>query len=283
MKSITDTFILNNKVEIPCVGFGTWQTPDDEIGYKAVKTALEAGYRHIDTAAGYNNEETVGRAIKDSGVLRDQIFITTKLNNPRHGYQETKLAFQESLDRLGVDYIDLFLIHWPNPVFYRDHWQETLQETWKAMEDLYREGHIKAIGVSNFKLHHFKALFETAKIVPAVNQIKLCPGVVPHDVVAYCQDKGILLQAYSPLANGRVFKMDILKDIAAKHHTSIAHVALKWNLQRGFNPLTKSVTPERIYDNAKFININLDDKDMAAINAIDTPDNLPSDPDTVEW
>ena len=151
-------YTLSNGVQIPAIGFGTWQTPDDETGISAVKNALQYGYRHIDTAQGYQNEEAVGKAVRDSGIPREEIFITSKLNNPNHGYDKAMESFEQSLQKLGTDYLDLFLIHWPNPLQYRDTWQQTNAETWKAFEELYESGKIKAIGISNFRQHHIDEL-----------------------------------------------------------------------------------------------------------------------------
>ena len=283
MKTITDVFTLNNGLEIPCVGFGTWQTPNDTVGYEAVLKALEVGYRHIDTAAVYGNEESVGRAIKDSGVAREEIFLTTKLWNGQHGYEATIEAFNESLERLGVDYVDLYLIHWPNPLKFRDHWQEANAGSWKAMEELYRAGKIKAIGVSNFRVHHLEALSQTATIQPAVNQIRLCPGDVPKDIIDYCREKSILLEGYSPLGTGKIFKVIEMKELAKKHSTTIAKVALKWSIQKGFLPLPKSVTPERIEANADFLSVELSPEDLAIIDGLDGVCGYATDPDTTQW
>ena len=170
--SLTDTYTLKNGVEIPVVGFGTWQSTDEE-AEKSVIWALEAGYRHIDTAAAYKNETGVGRGIKKSGLNREEIFITTKLSNQEHGYEEAKKAIQDSLDKLDTDYIDLYIIHWPNPIKYRDNWKEANAQSWRAMEEAVEAGKIRAIGVSNFHPHHLEALAETAKIEPTLNQISI--------------------------------------------------------------------------------------------------------------
>jgi diketogulonate reductase-like aldo/keto reductase len=266
MKSLTDTYTLHNGIEIPVVGFGTWQTPNDEIGYNAVLEALKVGYRHIDTAAAYKNEESVGRAIKDSGVKREDIFLTTKVWNGDHGYEATLKAFEESIKKLGTTYLDLYLIHWPNPLAFRDHWREANAGTWQAMEELYEAGKIKAIGISNFRPHHIDALLETAKIVPMVNQIRLCPGDIHHETVNYCVEKNILLEAYSPLGTGKVFEVKALQELAEKYKVSIAKLCLRWSLEKGFLPLPKSVTPERIASNADLFDfaISLEDVELMA-------------------
>lgn len=279
MNKITDTYKLSNKLEIPVVGFGTWQTPNDEVGYNAVKTALEVGYRHIDTASIYGNEVSVGKAIKDSGIPREEIFLTSKLWNDAHGYDETLKAFEESLDRLGTDYLDLYLIHWPNPLAIRDSWEEKNAGSWKAMEELYEAGKIKAIGISNFWIHHIEALLKTAKIVPMVNQIRICPGDLDNELIDYCKDKGMLLEAYSPLGTGKAFGVKVLEDIATKYNTSVAKVCLKWSLQHGFLPLPKSVTPSRIKDNTDLFGFELSTDDIEAINKLDDCCGKSSNPD----
>lgn len=283
MKSLTDVFTLNNGVTIPCVGFGTWQTPNDQVGYDAVIAALEVGYRHIDTAQVYGNEESVGQAIIDSTVSREEIFLTTKLWNNCHGYEATMDAFEDSLNRLKTDYVDLYLIHWPNPLQSRDHWKEGNAGSWKAMEELLEAGKVKAIGVSNFREHHIEALLKSAKVMPAVNQIRLCPGDAPDTLIDYCRDKGMVLEGYSPLGTGKIFDVAEMIAIADKHHRSVADVALKWSIQRGFLPLPKSVTPKRIKSNANFLDFDLTEEDMSVINALEGVCGYATDPDTAQW
>lgn len=166
MKSLTDCYKLANGVEIPCIGFGTWQTPDGDVCVSSVKAAIAAGYRHIDTAEMYENEDSVGKAIKECGVSREELFVTSKLNNTEHGYEKTMAAFEGTMEKLGLEYLDLFLIHWPNPIAFRDHWQEANAGTWKAFEELYKAGRVRAIGISNFRQHHIEALMETATVPP---------------------------------------------------------------------------------------------------------------------
>jgi diketogulonate reductase-like aldo/keto reductase len=251
------------------VGFGTWQTPDGEVAVSAVKEALSAGYRHIDTAAAYENEKSVGRAVRESGVTRKDIFVTSKLHNTEHGYDKTMRAFEATLKELGFDYLDLYLIHWPNPIYFRGNWKEANAGTWKAFEELYQGGRIRAIGVSNFRSHHLSALMETAKVNPMVNQIRLCPGDVHLETVDFCLRHGILLEAYSPLGLGRIMDAASVKDIAEAHSKSAAQVALRWSLQKGFLPLPKSVTPERIRQNAELFDFALTDAEMAAIDSVE--------------
>ena len=209
-------YTLANGVQIPAVGLGTWQTPDDETGYQAVLSALKLGYRHIDTAQGYRNEDIVGRAVRDSGISREEVFITSKLDNPNHGYDNTIRSFEETLQKLGTDYVDLFLIHWPNPLQYRSTWQLTNSETWNAFEELYHAGKIRAIGISNFRQHHIDELLKTAEIMPMVNQIRLCPGDTQDELVKYCRERNILLEAYSPLGTGQIFKVSEMQVLAEK-------------------------------------------------------------------
>ena len=279
MKKPTDTYKLYNGVEIPCIGFGTWQTPDGEVAVSSVRCAIEAGYRHIDTAQVYGNEESVGRGIKESGVSREELFITTKLWNTNHTYDLTMSTFEESMKKLGLDYLDLFLIHWPNPAGFRDRWQSANAESWKAMEELYKAGRIRAIGISNFRPHHIDELLKTAEIAPMVNQIRLCPGDTQDAVVDYCREHDMLLEAYSPLGVGRVFEVPEVQAMAEKYGRSIAQVCIRWSLQRGYLPLPKSVTPSRIVDNLNVFDFELDDEDVTLLAGLTGCAGLESDPD----
>jgi diketogulonate reductase-like aldo/keto reductase len=265
LKSLTDTFKLNNEVEIPCIGFGTWQTPDGEIGVASVKEALKVGYRHIDTAAGYGNEESVGRAVKESGIPRKDIFITSKLQNPMHGYENTRAAFEETMKKLGMDYLDLYLIHWPNPIKFRSNWEKANADTWKAFEEFYKAGRIRSIGISNFHPRHIDALLKTASIAPMVNQIRLCPGDTQDEVVDYCRGKDILLEAYSPLGTGSIFEAAEIQRLAKKYQKTVAQICIRWSLQRGYLPLPKSITPARIKENAEVFDFELSAEDVKTI------------------
>lgn len=265
MKSLTDSYKLHNGVEIPCVGFGMWQTPDGDVAVNSVLCAIEAGYRHIDTAQGYDNEESVGEALRKCGVKREELFITSKLRNDFHSYEETMREFNNSLEKLGTDYLDLFLIHWPNPMKYRDCWQQANAETWKAFEELYKAGKIRAIGVSNFWCHHIDELMKTAEIMPMVNQIKLCPGETQEAVTAYCRHKGIVLEAYSPMGTGKIFDVPEMKALAEKYGKSVAQICIRWSLQNGWLPLPKSVTPERIRQNTEVFDFELEEADVQLI------------------
>ncbi|MBR4362378.1 MAG: aldo/keto reductase [Ruminococcus sp.] len=276
-------YTLANGVQIPAVGLGTWQTPDDETGYQAVLSALKLGYRHIDTAQGYRNEDILGRAVRDSGISREEVFITSKLDNPNHGYDNTMRSFEETLQRLGTDYVDLFLIHWPNPLQYRSTWQQTNAETWKAFEEFYHAGKIRAIGISNFRQHHIDELLKTAEITPMVNQIRLCPGDTQDELVKYCRERNILLEAYSPLGTGQIFKVPEMQALAEKYHKSIAQICIRWSLQNGFLPLPKSVTAERIRENMDVFGFDLSDEDVSLIAGLTGCVGLSKDPDTTNW
>lgn len=275
-----NSYTLSNNVSIPELGFGTWQTPNGDVAVSAVKKALEVGYRHIDTAQGYKNEDSVGQAIKESGIPREEIFLTTKLWNENHSYDLVLSSFEESLKKLQTDYIDLFLIHWPNPVKFRDNWQSANAETWRAMEELYQAGKIKAIGVSNFLPHHFEELKKTATIFPMVNQIFLAPGELQKEVVSYCQEHNVLLEAYSPLGTGKIFDVPEMQELSDKYGKTIAQIAIRWSLQHGFLPLPKSVTPNRIEENLAVFDFELSDEDMQRIDQLDGVVGKATNPDT---
>lgn len=261
-------FELNNGVKIPNIGFGTWRVPESELCVQSVLTALDCGYRHIDTAYFYKNEKSIGEAIKQSGIHRNDIFITSKLWNDFHGYELTLKAFEESLENLGTDYLDLFLIHWPNPKKFRDNWATSNAETWRAFEKLHRDGRIRAIGVSNFMPHHIEELMKTAEIVPMVNQIEMHPGL-NRDQERACNDKyGILTEAWAPFQIGEVLTDKTLLAVAEKYQKTVAQVVLRWLLQKGVLPLPKSVTPERILSNIQVYDFELSAEDMAVIDGI---------------
>ncbi|MEY8351846.1 aldo/keto reductase [Lachnospiraceae bacterium 54-53] len=280
MKSLSDTYQLHNGVKIPCIGFGTWQTPDGDVAVSSVKNALEAGYRHIDTAALYYNEESVGAAVKESGIPRDEIFITSKLQNTAHGYGETLEAFEETMKKLDTDYLDLYLIHWPNPIKYRNNWQQANAGTWKAFEELYAAGRIRSIGVSNFHPHHIEELMKTASVAPMVNQIRLCPGDTQDELVSYCRERSILLEAYSPLGTGKIFTVPEMLDLAKKYGKSVAQICIRWSLQMGFLPLPKSVTKARILENADVFDFELAAADAKVISDLKGCCGYSTDPDT---
>jgi len=266
MKSLKDSFRLLNGVEIPCVGFGTYLAPDGETAVNAVIKAIETGYRHIDTAAVYKNEASVGKAVRESGIKREDIFITSKLWNSSQGYEKTKRAFAKTLNELQMDYLDLYLIHWPIAKGHDEDWKDLNRETWQAMEELYQEGKIRAIGVSNFMPEHLKPLMETTIIQPMVNQIELHPGFNQTETVDFCKENHIVVEAWGPFSQGEIFKTDQLQDIARKHNKTVAQVCLRWHLQRDILPLPKSVTPSRIVENAQIFDFELNTEDMRHIS-----------------
>lgn len=266
--SLTSTYQLANGEKIPVVGFGTWQTPDGQVAEESVLAALKAGYRHIDTAMIYGNEASVGRAIHKSGVRRDELFVTTKLWNTDHTYERAIQAIDTSLQTLGLDYLDLYLIHWPNPLAFRENWQEANSAAWRAMEEAVKAGKIKSIGVSNFMPRHLDALYQTAQIKPVVNQIYLNPSDQQKEVVAYNQAHDMISEAYSPLGTGNLLAVPELVSLAEKYERSVAQVTLRWSLEKGFLPLPKSITPSRIVENAQLFDFELSDEDMQAIDAL---------------
>ena len=281
--SLEDTYTLNNGVKIPIIGFGTWQTPDGDIAKHAVEVALNAGYRHIDTAAAYGNEKSVGQAIKNSGINRHDLFITTKLWNADHGYKSAKAAIDRSLQNLMVDYLDLYLIHWPNPVDMRDHWAEANAESWRAMEEAVQAGKIRAIGVSNFRKRHLDELLKTAEIKPVVNQIMLNPSDLQPDVVKINNELKLLSEAYSPLGTGDLLRNELVAEVATAHNHSVPQVLLRWSLQHGFLPLPKSVHAEYIKSNTDIFDFELTDDEMKKLDGLRGVTHLATDPDTATF
>ena len=273
MKAKTD-YLLANGVTIPAIGFGTWQLPGGQPAYDAAVHALKAGYRHLDTAAAYQNEASIGKALKDLGVRRESVFVTSKLRADKHGYAVTIAEFTESIARLGLDYLDLYLIHWPKPWGApgdgSDYADQNV-ETWKAMIKLYKEGRIRAIGVSNFQPMHLDPLLERTGFAPHVNQIYLCPGTLQSETVAFCRQRGTLIEAYSPFATGRLFKVDKIHELAAKYGKEPAQVAIRWSLERGFLPLPKSTTPARITANLDVYDFELLPEDLALLDHLEVP------------
>ncbi|MEV5355809.1 aldo/keto reductase [Streptomyces sp. NPDC052693] len=274
MNAFVPTVTLNNGVEIPQLGFGVFQVPDAETT-AAVSAALEAGYRSFDTAAIYGNEAGVGKALAASGIARDDLFITTKLWNADQGYDTTLKAFDASLDKLGLDYVDLYLIHWPTPA------RDLYQESWKALEKLAADGRIRAAGVSNFQPAHLKRLLDGTGLVPAVNQIELHPSLQQSELRALHADLGIATEAWSPLAQGAVLSDDAITAIAARHGKSPAQVVIRWHLQLGNIVIPKSVTPARIRENLDVFDFALTDEEMTSIAALDRGLRTGPDPDTL--
>ncbi|QPL04869.1 MULTISPECIES: aldo/keto reductase [Actinomyces] len=285
--SLTDTLPLSDGNAIPAIGYGTWQVTDDEQAVSAVKTAITAGYRHIDTAAYYGNEAAVGRAIAealaDNGLAREDLFVTTKLWNTRRGHDEALRAFDESARLLGLDYVDLYLIHWPaNSRQHPEDWAEVNASTWSAFEELKAAGRVRSIGVSNFMPRHLQALLAGADEPPVVNQIELHPGFGQWQAAAASREAGLVVEAWSPLGSGTVLSDPVLAAVADETGRTPAQVALRWLLQQDVVVLPKSVTPERIVANAELFNFELSDEQMAAVSAID--DGLEHhDPDQVTF
>jgi diketogulonate reductase-like aldo/keto reductase len=249
---------LNNGTTIPLLGLGVYQTPRGEVAEEAVATALETGYRHIDTASMYGNEESVGRAVLNCGIPREDIWITTKLWNTDHGYERSIEAFNESLERLGLDYIDLFLIHWPV--------RELRAESWRALEHVYNEGTCRAIGVSNYMTWHLEELLGSCEIAPSVNQVEFSPYLYQKDLLDFCRREGIQLEAYSPLTKGERLNDPALKSVASEYSRTPAQILIRWALQHNLVVIPKSADPERIKDNADVFNFNIVDEHMRLLD-----------------
>ena len=256
------TVTLNNGITMPQIGFGVFQVPDDQ-ATAAVTTALEVGYRSIDTAAIYDNEQGVGRAIAESGLPRNELFITTKLWNADQGYDSTLEAFDQSLHKLGLEYLDLYLVHWPTPR------RDLYLETWRAFEKLHSDGRIRAIGISNFEPAHIDRLVASGNIPPAVNQVELHPALQNRATVAANRRHEVVTEAWSPLAHGEILEDPLLADLAAKHDRSPAQVVLRWHLQQGRVIIPKSVTPSRIAENFDIFGFQLSDVELAAIDTLE--------------
>lgn len=278
MNRITDIsgrWKLSNGVEIPYLGLGTYQSENDKEVINAVRIALDFGYRHIDTASVYANEEGVGKGIIESSVPREKVFVVSKVWNVDQGYESTLKAFEETLDRLKLDYLDLYLIHWPVSGKYKD--------TWRAFEKLYKEKRIRAIGVSNFMRHHLEDLLTEAEIVPMVNQMEFHPYVVQQDLIDFCSLKGIQYEAWSPFMQGKVFNLDICKELARKYNKTVAQVILRWNLQKGIVTIPKSAKKERIISNADIFDFNISEEDMVYLDSLDRGERIGPDPDNFDF
>ncbi|GAB1158610.1 aldo/keto reductase [Paenibacillus illinoisensis] len=275
MKNVQDTTTLYNGVKMPWLGFGVFKVKDGEEVVEAVKTAIQAGYRSIDTAKAYNNETGVAQGIRESGVAREDLFITTKVWNSDQGYESTLAAFEASMERLELEYLDLYLIHWPVKGKYKD--------TWRALEKLHREGRIRAIGVSNFQIHHLEDLMTDATIKPAVNQVELHPLLIQSELRDYCSKHQIQIEAWSPLGQGNLLEHPLLQDIAAKYGKSPAQVILRWDLQNGIVTIPKSVTPQRIRENADLYDFELTADEIEQINGLNENKRFGSDPDNFNF
>ena len=269
MKSLTDKILMNDGYSIPCVGFGTYLSKSGQECYDAVKEALKVGYRHIDTASYYKNESSVGEAIKDSKIAREDLFVTTKLWNTDQGYDSTLRAFEKSYRALDLDYFDLYLIHWPIPTGHEHDYRALNEGTWKAFIELREQKLIRSIGVSNFLPEHIEYLVSVSGVMPAVNQIEAHPGLPQTETVGYCKEKNIVVEAWRPLMKGDASNYPVLISIANKYGVTPVQVALRWSLEKGFVPLPKSVTPSRIAQNACIFGFSLDSEDMALIDALE--------------
>jgi len=266
---------LSNGVEMPWLGLGVHRAKAGEEVETAVKCALQAGYRSIDTATYYQNEHSVGKAILESGIPRSEIFLTTKVWNSDQGYQATYRAFEESLDKLQTDYLDLYLIHWPQ--------SELTLETWKAMEELYEKGRIRAIGVCNFLVSHLKRLIENSRISPMVNQFEFHPELVQPDLVKFCHNNHIQPEAWRPIMKGRVNELPLLQQLAEKYQKSPVQIVLRWDIQKGIVTIPKSVTPERIRNNAAIFDFELSLEDLAKIDQLDKNVRMGEDPNVIDF
>lgn len=274
ISKLTDTVTLNNGVKMPWMGLGVFKVREGREVEQSVFAALRAGYRSIDTAAAYGNEVGVGNAIKASGVPRSELFVTTKLWNASQGYDSTMRAHEASLKKLGLDYVDLYLIHWPVKGKYL--------ETWRAFETLYKEGRVRAIGVSNFQVHHLQDVLDKYPTVPAVNQVELHPRLAQKELRAFCRAHGIQIEAWSPLMQGRL-DIPVLEGIAEKYGKTPAQAVIRWDLQSGIVTIPKSVHENRIIENADVFDFELSADDMAAIDALDTGRRLGPDPDNFNF
>ena len=271
LSDINGTWTLNNGVEMPYFGLGVFKCENNREVIDAIHWALEAGYRHIDTAAIYMNEEGVGKAIKESDIPREDIFVVSKVWNTDNGYEKTIAAFNSTMKRLGLAYLDLYLIHWPVKGMFT--------ETWHAMEALYNSGRVRAIGVSNFLQHHLEELLPATEIIPMVNQLEFHPYLVQQDLLDFCRAHRIQYEAWSPIMRGKVFDIELLKNLAEKYDKSIPQIALRWDLQKGVVTIPKSSKKERIISNADIFNFELSTDDMQLIDLLDRNFRIGPDPD----
>jgi diketogulonate reductase-like aldo/keto reductase len=271
--NLKDSTTLHNGVKMPWMGLGVFKVTDGEEVIQSVKAAIRNGYISIDTASFYKNEEGVGQAIRESGVPREELFITTKLWNADQGYESTLEAFEASLNKLGLDYLDLYLIHWPGKDKYK--------ETWRAFEQLYKQGRVRAIGVCNFQVHHLEDLIASAEIKPMVNQVEFHPHLTQKELLAFCKKEGIQLEAWSPLKQGQLLNDSVLLDIAHKYNKSVAQVILRWDLQHGVITIPKSVKEQRMIDNSNVFDFELSSEDMEKIDGLNQDSRAGSHPDTM--
>lgn len=271
---LQDTTTLHNGVKMPWLGLGVWRVNEGDEVENSVKAALKAGYRSVDTAAVYKNEEGVGKALKEAGVPREELFITTKVWNADQGYESTLAAFEESRQKLGLEYLDLYLIHWPVKGKYK--------ETWKALEKLYRDGSVRAIGVSNFQVHHLQDLMADAEIKPMVNQVEYHPLLTQQELLSFCKDNHIQLEAWSPLMQGNL-DQPLLKELAQKYGKSPAQIVLRWDLQNGVVTIPKSITESRIIENSQVFDFELSSEDMEKLSSLNQNKRFGPDPDNFDF
>lgn len=275
MKNIASTTTLHNGLEMPWFGLGVFKVEEGQEVEASVKMAIHAGYKSIDTAAIYKNEEGVGKAIRESDVPREELFITTKVWNADQGYESTLKAFDESMEKLGLEYLDLYLVHWPVKGKYVD--------TWKALEKLYKDGKVRAIGVSNFHIHHLQDVLEVAEVKPMVNQVEYHPKLSQVELLNFCKENDIQLEAWSPLMQGQLLDDEVLKEIADSHNKSVAQVILRWDLQNGVITIPKSVKEHRIKENADIFDFELSDEEMQKIHALNENKRVGPDPDNFDF
>ncbi len=261
MKSINDTYTLANGLEIPCMGFGTYN-PQGGDNCKIIRTAMEAGYRYFDTASLYETERALGQAVKESGIDRKELFIASKLWIDEMGYEETKQAFERTLNRLQMDYLDLYLIHWPRRSEDDMDWKKRDLETWRAMEELYEEGKIKGLGLSNFLPHHLDHILDNCKVMPLVDQLEIHPGYSQEAAAAYCKSKNVLVQAWSPLGRSKLLAHPILCRMAEKYGKSVAQISLRFLVQKNIIPLVKASGMERMKENMDIFDFEINREDM---------------------
>lgn len=272
MRDIKDYVILNNGVKMPLLGFGTYNANDSEELMRAIKESMKIGYRHIDTASFYENENIIGSAINESGISREEIFLVNKVWNSDQGYEKTLQAFQKSIKNLKTDYLDSYLIHWP---------QTLNKETWKALEKLSKEGYVRAIGVSNFTVNHLKRLIEAAEILPSINQIEFHPRLVQNELMEFCKEHKIQIESWSPLMRGRVFQIPLLQELSKKYGKTISQIVLRWDLQMGVVTIPKSTTISRIKENADIFKFEITEDDMDKIRKLDDGFRIGMNPDIV--
>lgn len=263
MNNLNKTISLANGVKIPNIGFGTYLIENEDEVVVALEKALEVGYRHIDTAKFYKNEALIGKVIKKNQIPREEIFITSKVWPTDFGYEKTKLAFEKSIKELDTDYLDLYLLHWPKVS------KPSLNvESWKALEDLYTEGKIRAIGVSNYEIHHLTDLMKEIDIIPMINQVELHPQYPQDELREFCSSNNIVVEAWAPLMQGKIFKMELMQDLADKYNKTIAQITLRWHYQSGIIPLPKSTKPERIKANYEIFDFEISNEDMKKIESL---------------